>query len=98
MNGYRFCILFFSRLLLSINSKILIFVHSSNYGLVERTELNVQIRGPEVDLLQEWYDRHWEVAEEVTPDLLRILERHTNPVHPLTSGSRHWMSSFAVAS
>ncbi len=60
-------------------------VGSSNFtvpGLSQNIELNVQIRGPEVDLLQEWYDRHWEVAEEITPDLLRILERHTEPRSP----------------
>jgi len=60
-------------------------VGSSNFtvpGLSQNIELNVQIRGPDVDLLQDWYDRHWELAEEVTPDLLRILERHTEPRLP----------------
>lgn len=51
-------------------------------GLGQNVELNVQIRGPEVGLLQAWYEQHWDAAEEVTPDLLRILERHTAPRLP----------------
>ena len=60
-------------------------VGSSNFtvpGLGQNIELNVQIRGPEVGLLQAWYEQHWDAAEEVTPDLLRILERHTTPRLP----------------
>ena len=55
-------------------------VGSSNFtfpGLVDNIELNVQIRGPEVGLLQTWYERFWQEAEDVTPDILRTLERHT---------------------
>jgi superfamily II DNA or RNA helicase len=44
--------------------------------------LNVQIRGSEVGLLQEWYECHWEEAEDVTPEILRTLERHTIPRSP----------------
>src|ERR1035441_7066474 len=57
-------------------------VGSSNFtypGLCDNVELNVQVRGSEVGLLQEWYDRHWEEAEDVTPDILRTIERHTAP-------------------
>lgn len=60
-------------------------VGSSNFtypGLNENVELNVQVRGPEVRLLQEWYERHWEDAEDVTVDILRVLERHTNNYLP----------------
>lgn len=60
-------------------------VGSSNFtfpGLCDNVELNVQIRGSEVGLLQEWYDRHWEEAEDVTPDILRTLERHIQPRSP----------------
>jgi len=55
-------------------------VGSSNFttpGLCDNVELNVQIRGPEVGLLQAWYEQHWQEAEDVTPDVLRTLERHT---------------------
>ena len=60
-------------------------VGSSNFtypGLVENAELNVQIKGPEVGLLQEWYERYWEAAEDITPDILRTVERHTRPRTP----------------
>ena len=60
-------------------------VGSSNFtypGLTDNVELNVQIRGPEVGLLQEWYERHWADAEDVTPEVLRTLERHTREYSP----------------
>lgn len=60
-------------------------VGSSNFtfpGLNDNVELNVQIRGADVSLLQDWYERHWEVAEEVTPEILRVLERHIRPRTP----------------
>ncbi len=60
-------------------------VGSSNFtfpGLVDNIELNVQIRGPEVGLLQEWYERYWAEAEDVTPDILRTLERHVRAYTP----------------
>ena len=55
-------------------------VGSSNFtypGLAENVELNVQIRGADVGLLQAWYERFWDEAEDVTADVLRTLERHT---------------------
>lgn len=55
-------------------------VGSSNFtrpGLQDNVELNVQIRGNDVKLLQEWYEKHWEESEDVTADVLRIFERHT---------------------
>lgn len=60
-------------------------VGSSNFtypGLCDNVELNVQIRGPEVSLLQEWYEKHWNDAEDITPDILLTLERHTNTYTP----------------
>jgi superfamily II DNA or RNA helicase len=60
-------------------------VGSSNFtypGLTDNVELNVQIRGPEVGLLQEWYERHWDEAEDVTLDLLKTIERHTREYSP----------------
>ncbi|MEO7932831.1 MAG: helicase-related protein [Chthoniobacterales bacterium] len=60
-------------------------VGSSNFtfpGLWDNIELNVQIRGPEVGLLQEWYERHWDLSEDITPDILRTIERHTTPHTP----------------
>ncbi len=60
-------------------------VGSSNFtypGLVDNVELNVQIQGPEVGLLQDWYERYWEEAEDITPEILRTFERHTEPRTP----------------
>lgn len=60
-------------------------VGSSNFtypGLNDNVELNVQIRGGDVRLLQEWYERHWGDAEDITPEILRTMERHTNPRTP----------------
>jgi len=54
-------------------------VGSSNLtypGLTENVELNVQIRR-EVELLQEWYERHWNDAHEITEEILKVIERHT---------------------
>jgi superfamily II DNA or RNA helicase len=59
-------------------------VGSSNFtfpGLTSNVELNVQLRR-EVELLQEWYERHWEQAEDVTPGILRVIERHTHEYTP----------------
>jgi HKD family nuclease len=53
-------------------------VGSSNFtypGLTENVELNVQISGTPVAVLQEWYDQHWDAAEDVTPEILRVIER-----------------------
>ena len=61
-------------------------VGSSNFtkpGLEDNVELNVQIRGNNVKLLQEWYEKHWDESEDITADVLRTFERHTNPRPPL---------------
>lgn len=60
-------------------------VGSSNFtfpGLCENVELNVQIRGNDVRLLQEWYERHWDEAEDITPDILQTMERHVSARTP----------------
>jgi superfamily II DNA or RNA helicase len=60
-------------------------VGSSNFtlpGLTENIELNVQITGSPVTVLQEWYEEHWAAAEDVTPDMLRAIERHTQEYSP----------------
>src|SRR6266480_2758867 len=54
-------------------------VGSSNFtfpGLTENIELNVQITGRPVAVLQEWFEEHWNDAEDVTPEILRTIERH----------------------
>ncbi len=60
-------------------------VGSSNFtlpGLTENIELNVQITGRPVSVLQEWYEDHWNEAEDVTPDILRTFERHIREYTP----------------
>jgi superfamily II DNA or RNA helicase len=59
-------------------------VGSSNFsfpGLTENVELNVQLKA-EVEILQEWYERHWNEAEDITPEILTLIERHTFPYRP----------------
>ena len=59
-------------------------VGSSNFtrpGLTDNIELNIQIRR-EVELLQEWYEKHWDEAEDISPDILRVIERHTREYTP----------------
>ncbi len=53
-------------------------VGSSNFtlpGLTANVELNVQLRR-EVETLQVWYERHWREAEDVSDEVLRVIERH----------------------
>jgi superfamily II DNA or RNA helicase len=60
-------------------------VGSSNFtfpGLTENIELNVQITGRPVNVLQEWYEEHWNAAEDVVPEILRVIERHTREYSP----------------
>lgn len=60
-------------------------VGSSNLtypGITENIELNVQISGPPVRVLQEWYEEHWDEAEDVTEEMLRVIERHTREYSP----------------
>lgn len=60
-------------------------VGSSNLtypGLVENVELNVQIRGTDVNVLQEWYEAHWNEAQDVTAEVLEVVERHTREYSP----------------
>lgn len=59
-------------------------VGSSNFtypGLQQNIELNIQVRD-KVDELQDWFEEHWELAEDVTPDLLKTIERHTREYSP----------------
>ncbi|MCC6123740.1 MAG: DEAD/DEAH box helicase family protein [Pirellulales bacterium] len=60
-------------------------VGSSNLtypGITENIELNVRFGGAEVGVLQEWYEEHWEQAEEVTAEILQVIERHVRDYSP----------------
>lgn len=66
-------------------------VGSSNFtfpGMTENVELNVQITGTPVAVLQEWFEEHWDLSEDVTPDILRVVERHTRAYSPFDVFSR----------
>jgi superfamily II DNA or RNA helicase len=59
-------------------------VGSSNFtvpGLTENIELNLQIRR-EVEILQQWYELYWNEAQDITPEILRVIERHTTEYMP----------------
>ncbi len=72
-------------------------VGSSNFtypGLSENVELNVQITGRPVGVLQEWYEEHWNNAEDVTPEILRTIERHTREYTPFEVYARSLQEYF----
>jgi SNF2 family DNA or RNA helicase len=59
-------------------------VGSSNFtfpGLTGNVELNVQLRR-EVEELQQWYEDHWNDAEDVSQELLKVIERQTRNYLP----------------
>ncbi len=60
-------------------------VGSSNFtgpGLTQNVELNLNLESRlEVAQLQTWYEKHWDVSVDVTPDVLKTIERHT-ATHP----------------
>ena len=71
-------------------------VGSSNFtfpGLHQNVELNVQLRR-EVQELQEWYEAHWQEAEEVTPEILQVIEKHTKEYQPFDVFARAMMAYF----
>lgn len=72
-------------------------VGSSNFtlpGLTENIELNVQITGTPVSVLQEWYDEHWDEAEDVTPEILKTFERHVRAYLPFEVYTRSLQQYF----
>ena len=60
-------------------------VGSSNFtyaGLNNNVELNVQITGAQVSVLQEWFDEHWKQGKEVSEDVLRVIDKHVRDYSP----------------
>ncbi len=59
---------------------------SSNFtlpGLSQNIELNLQVRDPdEVAQLQAWFDRHWDEAEDIAPDVINVLQRQIQEYSP----------------
>ena len=59
-------------------------VGSSNFtkaGLTQNIELNVQVNN-DVDLLQKWFDEHWEQGEDITTAVLTVIENHVKEFSP----------------
>jgi superfamily II DNA or RNA helicase len=59
-------------------------VGSSNFtlpGLSDNIELNIQVR-QRVGELQDWYERHWEEAVDVSGPVLKVIERHARDFSP----------------
>ncbi|MDO8578012.1 MAG: helicase-related protein [Dehalococcoidales bacterium] len=59
-------------------------VGSSNFtvpGLTTNVELNVQLRR-EVEILQQWFEEHWNKAEDVSEELLKVIERQIHEYSP----------------
>lgn len=59
-------------------------VGSSNFthpGMVQNVELNIQVKS-EVDKLQKWFEHYWKEAEDISEDVLKVIERHTREYSP----------------
>ena len=73
-------------------------VGSSNFtvpGLTQNIELNVQITGTPVAVLQEWYEECWEEANDVSGEILKTIERHTRDYPPFDVYARSMQIYFA---
>lgn len=60
-------------------------VGSSNFtgpGIAENIELNLHVADGRVAELQAWFDRHWDLAEDVTPLVREIVRPAAEPPSP----------------
>ncbi len=72
-------------------------VGSSNFtypGITENVELNVQITGQPVRVLQDWYEEHWAEAEDVSEEVLRTIERHVREYAPFDVWAKSLLELF----
>lgn len=64
----------------------LALVGSSNFtkpGLTQNVELNVQIQSrQEVAQLQHWFEKHWNEAEDVTDEIIKLIHEHVRDYSP----------------
>lgn len=74
-------------------------VGSSNFtrpGLTQNVELNLKIESSaEVAQLQEWYEKHWDDAVDIAPELLRVVERHVELHSPFDVWAKALQALFA---
>src|SRR5262249_29505674 len=61
-------------------------VGSSNFtlpGLTENVELNIQVRAPgDVERLQKWFEEYWREGENISDDVIRVIERQIREYAP----------------
>ena len=61
-------------------------VGSSNFtrpGLTQNVELNIKIESSsEVAQLQAWFETHWDAAIDISPDVVKVVERHAQEFSP----------------
>lgn len=61
-------------------------VGSSNFtepGLTKNIELNIQVQSArEVAQLQEWFERYWKEATDISDAVIETISRHTRPYLP----------------
>jgi superfamily II DNA or RNA helicase len=61
-------------------------VGSSNFtvpGLTQNVELNIQVRAPgDVTQLQEWFEKHWAEGEDISDEIVRVIERQIAEYSP----------------
>ncbi|MCU7192158.1 helicase-related protein [Turicibacter sanguinis] len=65
-------------------SKGYALVGSSNFtkaGLNQNVELNVQI-AENVEYLQNWFQKYWEESEDITEEILNVIENHAKEYTP----------------
>lgn len=74
-------------------------VGSSNFtrpGLTQNVELNIKIEsGSEVAQLQDWYEQHWKLAVDVSPDVVRVIQRHAQEFTPFDVYAQALRAMFA---
>lgn len=74
-------------------------VGSSNFtrpGLTQNVELNIKIESSaEVAQLQEWYEEHWNDAVDVSPDVVRVIQRHAQDFTPFEVYAQALRAMFA---
>jgi superfamily II DNA or RNA helicase len=61
-------------------------VGSSNFtysGLTQNLELNVRISSEaEVAILQDWFEKHWEDAVDISEEIINVIEKHIREYTP----------------
>lgn len=74
-------------------------VGSSNFtrpGLTQNVELNIKLESSaEVAQLQNWFEQHWRDAVDVTPDVVKVVQRHAQDFTPFDVYAQALRAMFA---